>query len=210
MAKHNNGDEETTTPSSPSSTAAGGDGSSNKTSPAAKLKQALPKKATPFSTIIGDDCDRPACDDVASKMQQMMMASQKADSVASNSSSKEIQCPPKSGELGRASWTLLHSMAAWYPNKPSEKDRDLMKHFFSALAQFYPCSWCASDFQQHLKQEPVRTESRTALCQWLCMQHNHVNEKLGKPLFPCDMESLDERWRKSSSKVCNQGKGGGH
>ena len=30
---------------------------------------------------------------------------------------------------------------------------------------------------------------------WLCGQHNAVNAKLGKPLFPCDFAALDKRWR---------------
>ena len=37
---------------------------------------------------------------------------------------------------------------------------------------------------------------------WLCEQHNLVNEKLGKDLFKCDMNTLDERWRKSSDPRC--------
>ena len=47
-----------------------------------------------------------------------------------------------------------------------------------------------------------RTSSRTELCQWLCEQHNHVNAKLGKPMFDCNMKNLDERWRKSSNPKC--------
>ena len=31
-----------------------------------------------------------------------------------------------------------------------------MTNFMAALARFYPCPWCADDFQKHLKQEPVR------------------------------------------------------
>jgi len=40
-----------------------------------------------------------------------------------------------------------------------------------------------------------RVESREALAVWLCKQHNVVNEKLGKPVFPCDFAALDRRWR---------------
>jgi FAD-linked sulfhydryl oxidase len=72
----------------------------------------------------------------------------------------------------------------------------------SALAEFYPCTWCAKDFQENLQKSPVATESREELCTWLCKQHNLVNQKLGKPLFDCQMENLDERWRKSSNPKC--------
>lgn len=41
-----------------------------------------------------------------------------------------------------------------------------------------------------------RVDSRASFSEWLCEQHNIVNKKIGKPLFPCTMEKLDERWRK--------------
>jgi len=79
-----------------------------------------------------------------------------------------------------------------------------MTNFFAGFARFYPCTWCAKDFQENLVKKPVQTSSRKALCQWLCEQHNLVNDKLGKPLYPCDMKSLDERWRKSSKEECEK------
>jgi len=50
-----------------------------------------------------------------------------------------------------------------------------------------------------------RTQSREDLCVWLCQQHNLVNEKLGKPVFRCDISELDDRWKtnKSSKKQCH-------
>lgn len=81
-----------------------------------------------------------------------------------------------------------------------------MKSFFGAFARFYPCTWCAKDFQDNLERKPVQTKSRKELCQWLCEQHNLVNEKLGKPAYSCDMKDLDERWRKSTKPEC-EGKG---
>jgi hypothetical protein len=48
-----------------------------------------------------------------------------------------------------------------------------------------------------------RTDSRNDLCMWLCDQHNRVNQKLGKPLFDCNLKDLDERWKKSSNPKCN-------
>merc|ERR1712224_507770 len=111
------------------------------------------------------------------------------------SESSQYECPPSSSELGTGSWKLLHSMAAWYPEHPSHDDQIAMKGFMETLAKFYPCTYCAEDFQENIQKKPIQTESRTSLCQWLCEQHNDVNAKLGKPIFPCDMKSLDERWR---------------
>jgi mitochondrial FAD-linked sulfhydryl oxidase len=77
-----------------------------------------------------------------------------------------------------------------------------MKQFMEALSIFYPCTYCATDFQDNIKKSPVKTESREGLCVWLCEQHNLVNEKLGNKTFNCDLKSLDERWRKSSDPRC--------
>jgi FAD-linked sulfhydryl oxidase len=131
-----------------------------------------------------------------------------AAAVASNKNNLDDEknnCPPNSSQLGKASWTLFHSMAAWYPDVPTERDQQLMMGFYDAVAQFYPCTWCAKDFTRNIQQSPVRAQSRTELCQWLCEQHNTVNEKLGKPLFDCTMTSLDERWRKSNKPECQGG-----
>lgn len=162
------------------------------------LATAAPPQSTPSALF--DDCERPACDDMVTKLKQMSLSSSAMANKAVEST--KVQCPPSSGEIGKGSWNLLHSMVAWYPEKPSEKDRFHMNQFFESFARFYPCPWCAKDFQENLQKQPVQTSSRVALCQWLCEQHNMVNEKLGKPLFPCDMKSLDERWRKSSKEDC--------
>ncbi|GKY94932.1 hypothetical protein MPSEU_000458100 [Mayamaea pseudoterrestris] len=158
-----------------------------------------------------DDCDRPACDDM---MSMLKAASNRVHKNANDkninvdlssdveSQQSAIRCPPKSAELGRSSWTLLHSMAAWYPDQPSETEQTLVRHFFAAIARFYPCTYCAEDFAENLKKSPVPAESRKGLCVWLCEQHNLVNEKLGKPFFSCDIKNLDERWRKSSRDDC--------
>ena len=121
-----------------------------------------------------------------------------------SSSLSSSSCPPRSAELGRSSWTLLHSMAAWYPDEPTGQQRQRMANFMEALGDFYPCPWCADDFRTELHKSPPKVETRTDLCLWLCEQHNRVNSKLGKPLFDCNMKDLDERWRKSSDPKCNR------
>lgn len=149
-----------------------------------------------------DDCERPACDDVKaalpSSMEEFEAMKKKYDKR------KKVECPPGSAELGVGTWKLLHSMAAWYPDKPTKKQKDNITSFFQTLADFYPCTYCADDFQINLQKAPVEAESRTDLCLWLCNQHNQVNQKLGKPLFACNMKDLDERWRKSSAPKCNK------
>uniref|UniRef100_A0A7S1BI24 Sulfhydryl oxidase n=1 Tax=Corethron hystrix TaxID=216773 RepID=A0A7S1BI24_9STRA len=89
----------------------------------------------------------------------------------------------------------LHTTAAYYPIAPSTTEQYAATAFMRSISRLYPCAWCRDDFHQALKQNPVKAESREALCKWVCEQHNLINEKLGKEQFSCDMENLDRRWR---------------
>lgn len=104
-----------------------------------------------------------------------------------------MRCPPDSIELGRASWTLLHTMAAYYPEKPSETEKTQMTQFIQGLARFYPCEYCASHLQKDLPEHPPQLNSNVELSQWFCSLHNRVNQRLGKPSFDCSR--VFERWR---------------
>lgn len=150
-----------------------------------------------------EDCERPACDDTVTAMNAAMSRLKVGQAGAAPNAA--VECPPNSPELGKSSWNLLHSMAAWYPDSPSTEDQTLMVNFFSGIARFYPCTWCAADFTEKIKEKPVQAKSREDLCIWLCEQHNQVNTKLGKQMFKCDMKKLDERWRKSSNEKCQSG-----
>ena len=106
-----------------------------------------------------------------------------------------LPCSPDSSELGRSTWTFLHTMAAYYPEQPTTEDQTVMRQFLHGLGRFYPCSYCASHLQQELIEMPPKVESNEALSQWFCMIHNRVNERLGKPQFDCSR--VLERWRNS-------------
>jgi FAD-linked sulfhydryl oxidase len=55
---------------------------------------------------------------------------------------KQKNCPADVETLGRHTWTLLHTMAAYYPEKPESKQKESMKSFFDSFAQQYPCWFC--------------------------------------------------------------------
>ena len=57
-------------------------------------------------------------------------------------------CPLDINELGRNTWSFLHTMAANYPEKPSDEDQSRMKTFMSSLSYLYPCEMCAHDFRK--------------------------------------------------------------
>lgn len=102
-------------------------------------------------------------------------------------------CPADSVALGRGTWRLLHTMAAYYPDKPSTQQRQDMHAFITLFSKFYPCPPCAEDFREWLKTNTPTVDSQSSLSRWFCVAHNEVNRKLGKPLFDCDL--VNERWR---------------
>ncbi|KAK0386939.1 hypothetical protein NLU13_5252 [Sarocladium strictum] len=102
-------------------------------------------------------------------------------------------CPPDVETLGRSSWTLLHSIAAQYPEQPSRTQQNDLLGFVHLFAKLYPCWTCAEDFQKYVAKSQPEVESRGKFGMWLCGAHNDVNRKLGKKEFDC--ARWEERWR---------------
>ena len=137
-----------------------------------------------------------------------MMAAFATGSTAASSSTNSTQdttapsyrsdepppgCPPDVEQLGRATWTFLHTTAAYYPEKPTPTQRANMLMLLRSIPVLYPCTWCADDFGKDINQHPPDVSGRSALSRWLCERHNEVNEKLGKERFNC--AKVDERWK---------------
>lgn len=95
-------------------------------------------------------------------------------------------------ELGRAGWTLLHSMASKYPENPKEEEKRDMDQFFHLFAKLFPCVECSMHFRMKLRERPPQLDSNKVFTKWLCEIHNDVNRRLGKREFNCSR--LDERW----------------
>ncbi|KAJ7863458.1 ERV/ALR sulfhydryl oxidase domain-containing protein [Mycena olivaceomarginata] len=83
------------------------------------------------------------------------------------------QCPPDKDQLGRATWTFLHTAAAYYPTQPTPAQRTQMLALIHALPALYPCNHCAEDFGASVAQSPPD-------------RHNEV-------AFDC--AKTDERWK---------------
>lgn len=120
-------------------------------------------------------------------------------SESDDSSSWEPRAPPGIVEIGNAGWTTIHSFAAYYPDQPTEKQQSSAKNLIDSFSDLFPCRWCADDLREHVAKNPVRTESRQAFSQWTCEAHNHVNEKLGKPVFDCSL--FDSMWRRQQAST---------
>ncbi|KAJ0935340.1 putative thiol oxidase [Helianthus annuus] len=97
-------------------------------------------------------------------------------------------------DLGRATWTFIHTLGAQYPEKPTRQQKKDVKELMAIISRIYPCKECADHFKEVLRSNPVQAGSQAEFSQWLCRVHNVVNRSLGKPTFPC--ERVDARWGK--------------
>ncbi|EGR33714.1 hypothetical protein IMG5_043300 [Ichthyophthirius multifiliis] len=104
-------------------------------------------------------------------------------------------CPNNRQSLGFYTWNLLHTMAIYYPENPTEDEKQKMLQFYNIFAYFYPCKPCSAHFQKDIINSPPQVESSEKLSIWLCNQHNNVNKWLGKEMFDCDYENLQKRWK---------------
>ncbi|KAI9099313.1 ERV/ALR sulfhydryl oxidase domain-containing protein [Phlyctochytrium arcticum] len=102
-------------------------------------------------------------------------------------------CPPDWEQLGRSTWTFLHSMAAYYPANPTPTEQLSMRAMITGLGRFYPCSYCSRHLRQEILRHPPDVSSNVALSRWFCEVHNEVNEREEKPQFDCS--KVFERWK---------------
>ncbi|RAL10793.1 flavin-linked sulfhydryl oxidase [Aspergillus homomorphus CBS 101889] len=112
-----------------------------------------------------------------------------------NTPAQKPECPPDVEELGRSTWTLLHSLTAAYPAQATAAQQTEMRTFLGLFSRLYPCWVCAGDFRAWMgtPQNEPRLATRQEFGDWMCQAHNEVNRKLGKKEFDCRL--WEERWR---------------
>jgi len=103
-----------------------------------------------------------------------------------------MEPPPGLVEIGNAGWTTLHTMAAYYPDRPSEEAKQSAVGLMRAFTQIFPCGDCARDLSHWMDSNPPKVDSQQVFSQWMCDTHNHVNRQLGKPEFDCSL--VNQRW----------------
>ncbi|CAA6667401.1 unnamed protein product [Spirodela intermedia] len=155
----------------------------------------------PFEAILKNYISLAQC--VQTFVSRLLPVTEKRITVTSSSldelrrvTSGNYVVPLTKEEVGRCTWTLLHTIAAQYPEHPTREQKRDAKELVSyvIISRLYPCKECADHFKEILRANPVLAGSREELSQWLCHVHNVVNRSLGKPIFPC--RRVGARWGK--------------
>ena len=115
---------------------------------------------------------------------------------------EETPCPLNREALGFFSWSILHTIGAYYPITPTPHEKEAAKNLVVSFAALYPCLHCRDDFVLAVKQRPPEVTSRDAFGVYLCGLHNEVNVKVGKPVVPCVATELYQRWRTGVGDGC--------
>eukprot|EP01084_Bolivina_argentea_P142297 249999_1 len=139
-----------------------------------------------------EDCETPICHDADEAIKEYSQFLNKNANKTRNVSFM-IQ-PPDRQQLGRHSWTLLHTMAAYWPNNPTEEQKQNVIQFLQLLGELYPCSVCAADLKYELIEHPPNVNNRDEFIEWICDLHNRINKKLHKPTFNCKQHQ--KRWKR--------------
>ncbi|CAK7210637.1 hypothetical protein SBRCBS47491_000841 [Sporothrix bragantina] len=131
------------------------------------------------------------------------------DSILSGGSiAPKLENATAKAELGRASWKLMHTMMARFPDTPTADDSLALQTYIQLFARLYPCGDCASHFQLLLQEYPPQTSSRNAAAGWACFVHNEVNKRLKKELFDCS--KIGDFYDCGCGEDGKDGKKGGH
>lgn len=69
---------------------------------------------------------------------------------------EDVDCPLDRSECGNYAWNFLHTVAANYPDEPTEEDQQQAKNFIYGLAWLYPCTICGRDFRMNIELKPPR------------------------------------------------------
>jgi FAD-linked sulfhydryl oxidase len=92
-------------------------------------------------------------------------------------------------------WLTLHSIAANYPEHPTNEDRLILKRFMDLFTETIACPTCknhfGSLFHSYINQFPSWANSRFDLFVFVCRAHNAVNLRLDKPRISSVSESIN-------------------
>jgi hypothetical protein len=89
---------------------------------------------------------------------------------------------------GPHGWTFIHTIALYYPDKPSIIEQDNMVNFFNNIGKVLPCPKCREHYNTNLNKQELKiaSKSRDLLFSWTVMMHNKVNKQNNKKIWTVD------------------------
>ena len=81
---------------------------------------------------------------------------------------------------GPAGWQFMHAITFGYPERPTTADKNHATQFFKSVGYVLPCNKCRAHYNEEVKRNPPKVDSRDALSRWLVEVHNKVNRENGK------------------------------
>ena len=106
-----------------------------------------------------------------------------------------LHCPPDYFELSRSTWTYLHTMAAYYPEEPTDGMKQHVTNLLTSFPYLYPCPQCKDHMISYIDKYPIPTTNNRELSVWMCELHNDVNKWQGKRLVQCSADYLIQRYK---------------
>lgn len=109
-------------------------------------------KKSPRTSAV--DCADPVCKSTSDMFTKALQGVAAADKASARKA--PLRCPLDVNELGNSTWDLIHTLAAYYPENPSNEQKLAAVQFFQALSLLYPCHICAEDFIDSVSKNPPR------------------------------------------------------
>ena len=121
-----------------------------------KANIAAPLLEKSIDTKITDTADFGNADSIPSELTELKntVAANNTVDELSPETLPEIGCPLDKEELGRSTWDLIHTIAAYYPDSPNDTDKENARNFISSVSYLYPCEVCREDFKQSVAKFP--------------------------------------------------------
>lgn len=81
------------------------------------------------------------------------------------------------------SWWLLHTLAAAFPETPTEARRKSVEPFLIGFAENFPCPLCGTHLREYLDKNSVypHTKNADSMQNYMYDLHESVNKRKGKP-----------------------------
>lgn len=111
-------------------------------------------------------------------------------------------CP---NNWGSDLWNVLHYITTKYDLR---KKSEYKIFFYNVVPAILTCKKCSNNYKNHIRNYPIKLNSKNDLIIWLYNIHNQTNKTLDKPIYPLKLfinkiKNYDEFTKISSKSTTN-------